>query len=141
MKAYAARRPEPAEGAPGTADPARQQAGAGAAYLRRRRDQLAAQKNDRREMLANTEAIHAELTRHAAGARLHPPQAPQLTGERAVMILNAAYLLDDERGEDFAAAVAALARRYPSVRLELTGPWPPYSFAGNGQREVLSERA
>jgi Gas vesicle synthesis protein GvpL/GvpF len=135
VKAYAARRPEPAGGAPGTAAPARPQAGAGAAYLRRRRDQLTTQKNERREMLANTEAIHAELSRYAAGARLHPPQAPELTGEKAVMILNAAYLLDDERGEDFAALVAALADRYPGVRLELTGPWPPYSFAGNGQAE------
>jgi hypothetical protein len=46
------------------------------------------------------------------------------------MILNAAYLLDDERGDEFAAAVADLGREHPGVRLELTGPWPPYSFAG-----------
>jgi hypothetical protein len=141
VKVYAAPRPEPAQSAPGAADSARPQAGAGTAYLRRRRDQLAAQKNDRREMLADTEAIHAELSRSAAGARLHPPQAPQLTGEKAVMILNASYLLDDDRGEDFAALVATLAGRYPGVRLELTGPWPPYSFAGNGQGEARSERA
>jgi hypothetical protein len=76
--------------------------------------------------------IHAELSRHAAEARLHPPQAPQLTGSKAPMILNAAYLLDTGRGEDFAAAVAALAGQHPGLRLELTGPWPPYSFAGTG---------
>jgi hypothetical protein len=49
------------------------------------------------------------------------------------MILNAAYLLDSARREDFAAAVTALAGRHPGVRLELTGPWPPYSFAGAGE--------
>lgn len=140
VKVYATRRPEPGDTAAGAGAPAGPDTGAGAAYLRRRRNQLTAQKNDRREMLADTEAIHAELTRHAAGARLHPPQAPQLTGEKAVMMLNAAYLLADERGEDFAAIVAGLAQRYPSVRLELTGPWPPYSFAGNGQREGRNER-
>ena len=106
--------------------------GAGAAYLRRRRDQLAAQKNARRETLASAETIHAELSRYAAETRLHPLQAPQLTGSKAPMILNAAYLLDRGRGEDFAAAVAALAGQHPGLRLELTGPWPPYSFAGTG---------
>jgi hypothetical protein len=105
--------------------------------LRRRRDQLAAQKSARRESLASAEIVHAELARHAAQARLHPPQAPQLTGSKAPMILNASYLLDDGRGEAFAAVVAALAEQQPGVRLELTGPWPPYSFAGAGEREEL----
>src|SRR5262249_2577464 len=49
---------------------------------------------------------------------------------KAHMVLNASYLLDDQRADDFAAAVAALAEQHPGVRLELTGPWPPYSFAG-----------
>lgn len=31
--------------------------------------------------------------------------------------------------EDFRSAVAALSERYPELRLVLTGPWPPYSFA------------
>src|SRR5207247_7491191 len=104
----------------------------------RRRDQLASQKNARRETLASAEIIHAELSRRATATRVHPPQAPQLTGSKAPMILNAAYLLDDERGEDFATVVAALGEQHPGVRLELTGPWPPYSFAGTGEREELS---
>ena len=140
-KAYAAGRSEPAAATPDTGKPAQRGAGAGAAYLQRRRDQLTAQKSASRHMMANAEAIHAELSRFAAGARLHPPQAPELTGNKARMILNAAYLLDDERGQDFAALVTALARRYPDVRLELTGPWPPYSFAGGAEREDVSERA
>ena len=140
VKAYAAGRPEPQDASPGAEAPARPESGAGAAYLRRRRDQLTAQRNSRRDMLANAETIHAELSEHAVGARLHPPQAPQLTGNKAMMILNAAYLLDDERAEDFASVVAALAERYPSVELKLTGPWPPYSFAGDGEPEGVSER-
>lgn len=141
VKAYAAARPEPQDASPGAEAPTSQGTGAGAAYLQRRRGQLTAQKNSRRQMLANAETIHAELSEHAVGARLHPPQAPQLTGSKALMILNAAYLLDDERGEDFASVVAALAERYPSVELELTGPWPPYSFAADGDPEDISERA
>ena len=63
-------------------------------------------------------------------AWLHPPQSPQLAGHSAQMILNAAYLVADEREGDFAAAVADLAGGNPAVRIEITGPWPPYSFAG-----------
>jgi hypothetical protein len=139
VKAYVARQSEPGGGAAepstGSGSPS---TGAGAAYLRRRRDELASQKNARRETLASAEIIHAELSRHAAGTRVHPPQAPQLTGSKAPMILNAAYLLADEHGEDFAAVVTALGEQHPGVRLELTGPWPPYSFAGTGEREELS---
>lgn len=142
VKAYAsAGRSEPQDPPPGAEALAGQETGVGAAYLQRRRGQLDAQKNARRQMLASAETIHAELSEHAAGTRLHPPQAPQLTGNKALMVLNAAYLLDDERAEDFAAVVAALAERYPSVELELTGPWPPYSFAADAEREGVSEHA
>jgi hypothetical protein len=110
-------------------------AGAGAAYLQRRRSELSAGKDARQAAVQSAQQVHYELSGLAAESRLHAPQAPQLTGIREPMILNAAYLLADERGDDFAAAVSALAERHPGVRLELTGPWPPYSFAGpeNGE--------
>jgi hypothetical protein len=62
-------------------------------------------------------------------AQLRAPQSPQLAGQAGQMILNGAYLVDDGRSADFAAAVRDLADRHPAVRIELTGPWPPYSFA------------
>jgi len=141
VKAYAIRRSEPQDASADAEPPASPETGAGAAYLQRRRGQLAAQKDARRQMLADAEAIHADLSAHAVETRLHPPQAPQLTGTKALMVLNAAYLLDDERGEEFASVVAALAERYPSIKLELTGPWPPYSFAADVDREGVSEHA
>jgi Gas vesicle synthesis protein GvpL/GvpF len=135
VKAYAvqdARAPAGADaGAPASAE-----GGAGAAYLRRRQNQLATQRNTRRAAAASAETIHAGLCGLAAGSRLYPPQPPQLTGSRAQMMLNAAYLVDEERSRDFAAAVTSLARQHPGVRLELTGPWPPYSFAGAAEDEV-----
>jgi Gas vesicle synthesis protein GvpL/GvpF len=132
VKAYAVQ-PSERSAATGGTGSASQAAGAGTAYLRRRRDQLTAQKDARRETLANVEIIHGELSRYAAESRLHPPQAPQLSGSTELMILNAAYLLDDERAEGFAALAATLGEHYPAVRLELTGPWPPYSFAGTAE--------
>ena len=132
VKAYADRQPEASDDSAATAGASGPGGGAGAAYLQRRRNQLTAQKNARRETLAGAEMIHAELSRYADETRVHTPQAPQLTGIKAPMILNAAYLLDSAQGEDFAAAVAALAEQHPGLRLELTGPWPPYSFASTG---------
>ena len=138
VKVYADRQPEPSNEPAVTAVPSGPGGGAGAAYLRRRRDQLAAQKNTRQETLASAEMVHTELSEYAAETRLHPPQAPQLTGSKAPMILNAAYLLDSERAEEFGSAVTALAGRYPGLRLELTGPWPPYSFTGTGEEGGLA---
>jgi len=40
-----------------------------------------------------------------------------------------AYLVDDERAEDFRATVVRLADLRHEIRLQLTGPWAPYSFA------------
>lgn len=132
VKAYAARPPEPG-GTPAPAprsEGAGSAAGRGAAYLQRRRDQLSAHKNARSEAVASAQTVHDTLSRLAVETRLHPPQAAQLSGNKAHMVLNAAYLLEDQRADDFAAAVATLVEQHPGVRLELTGPWPPYSFAG-----------
>ena len=103
---------------------------AGAAYLRRRRDQLSAASDAKRLATASTRDVHGKLSGLADDSRLHTPQAPQLTGGRKPMLLNAAYLLDESASDMFAIAVATLARQHLDIRLELTGPWPPYSFAG-----------
>ena len=50
------------------------------------------------------------------------------------MILNASYLVADEHGETFATLVADLRARADGLDLELTGPWPAYSFVGDGGR-------
>jgi hypothetical protein len=107
-------------------DPA---AGPGAAYLQRRRAQFTAHADARREAAASAQVIHAGLCRLAVSARLYPPQAPGLAGQPVPMVLNAAYLVADERSEEFTAAVTNLAGGHRSVQLALTGPWPAYSFA------------
>jgi len=104
--------------------------GAGMAYLKRRREELTARREGERDAVAGARAVHAGLAGLAAGARLHAPQSPQLSGARTPMLLNAAYLLDSSDGTGFAAAVASVADAHPELRLELTGPWPPYSFTG-----------
>ena len=110
--------------------------GAGLAYLRRRRSQLTATRESARSAVAGAAAVHAELARQSSETRLHPPQAPSLSGSRLTMVLNGAYLLDagGETGKRFAAAVAEMASAHPELRMELTGPWPPYSFTGEDKQ-------
>ncbi|WP_055552144.1 GvpL/GvpF family gas vesicle protein [Streptomyces sp. NBRC 110028] len=50
-------------------------------------------------------------------------------GEYGENIANDAYLVPVDRAEDFRARVLAAAEGRPGVRVEVTGPWAPYSFA------------
>jgi hypothetical protein len=103
--------------------------GSGADYLRRRRAQLTADEDARRSAASGAQGLHTELCMIAEAAKLHRPQDPQLSGAQTPMIMNATYLVDDRRREHFTAAVNRNATLSHSVKVEVTGPWPPYSFA------------
>ena len=53
-----------------------------------------------------------------------PLRTEQLTG----IVLSAAFLVEQELWKDFASKVDERASRVNDLRLELTGPWPPYDF-------------
>ena len=129
VKAYAI--PEAGQPGAGRHEPAAAEGGAGLAYLKRRKAQLSAQAESQRSAAAGATAVHGHLSGRAAEARLHPPQSPQLSGDKRPMMLNAAYLVDADDGAGFASEVAAAADEHPELDLNLTGPWPPYSFAGD----------
>ncbi|UGQ41460.1 GvpL/GvpF family gas vesicle protein [Rhodococcus aetherivorans] len=104
--------------------------GSGTAYLLRRRAQLSAQESVERDAAARADEIHSRLVRQAAAGRRQAATDPALSGRRDWMVLNGTYLVDDDRADEFAATVEELGKEIPGIRLELTGPWPPYSFAG-----------
>ncbi|WP_432036260.1 GvpL/GvpF family gas vesicle protein [Streptomyces cucumeris] len=122
VKVYAAA-PPPAE--PAAAPTA---AVSGRDYLRRRRAerQASAERWGRSEDGARQ--VHDALCALAEQARLHPPQDGRISGASDRNVLNAAYLLPREESPAFAERVEELARSSAGVRLELTGPWVPYSF-------------
>jgi hypothetical protein len=45
------------------------------------------------------------------------------------MVLNSAFLVDDRRMAEFRQLVTELGGQRPDIQLDLTGPWPPYSFS------------
>jgi hypothetical protein len=100
----------------------------GAEYLRRRRQALRegdAALDDAREVAAE---VDTRATALAAASRSHRLQDATLSGESDPMVLNRAYLVPVERVGDLRDLVASLDD-HPRIRVELTGPWVPYSFA------------
>jgi hypothetical protein len=114
-------------------------AGAGTAYLRKRRAQLTAREESQQAAVREAAVIHTALGGLAEAARRHPPQDRRLSGVDTAMVLNGAYLVETDRTDAFTGLVEALSRRHPAIRLELTGPWPPYSFTGDDDPTVVTE--
>ncbi|WP_242903580.1 GvpL/GvpF family gas vesicle protein [Actinomadura terrae] len=123
VKAYAVPAPVSDGGDAPSAD-----TGSGTAYLRGRQREQRRRADAGRRLAELAGELHAELAGRAVASRHHPAQDARLSGRADVQVLNAAYLLDDDRVEEFRAAVRAAGERVPDLDVEVTGPWPPYSF-------------
>jgi hypothetical protein len=101
--------------------------GSGAAFLRLKKKA----KDERRAVAVRAAravtAAHRALARIARASRVKPP----VDGEAgARLLLDAAYLVADDRRARFRAEVKRRARecRAAGCNLTLTGPWPAYHF-------------
>jgi hypothetical protein len=74
---------------------------------------------------------HARLEEWAAASELLPAQGRELAGYEGEMVLNGAYLVDDDRIERFREVLDELRGQYHETGLsfDLTGPWPAFHFA------------
>ncbi|WP_433127550.1 GvpL/GvpF family gas vesicle protein [Micromonospora sp. CA-240977] len=105
--------------------------GVGTAYLRRRRAQLTAREEHQQVASAAADAVHAALCEVAVLGCRHAPQDRRLSGAPTPMVLNGAYLVDVSALSRFTDLVGSFGDRHPGIRLELTGPWPAYSFVAD----------
>jgi len=113
---------------PGPADaPASAPGRPGTAYLMRKREQRDRAGRITSDAAERAQRLHETLTGHAVDARVYPAQDPRLSGRPEPMVLNAAYLLPAEGERPLRDAAAQFD--LPGLRVELTGPWAPYSFA------------
>jgi hypothetical protein len=126
VKAYVD--PAPA-GEPAAPAPAQEGVGAGRAYLLRRREAGRQQAATAQQDAAAAEELHAALQAVCVAGRRLPPQDRRLTGHSGEMILNGTYLVDDAQVQAFTETVDRLAGQHARVRVQLGGPWPPYSFS------------
>jgi hypothetical protein len=100
-----------------------------AAHLLRRRRQLAAQHEGYCLATAEADRIHAVLLRCAVEGKRRPSTDETPAGKGPWTVLNGSYLVDGDGVDLFMETVTALERSTARIRLEVTGPWPPYSFA------------
>jgi len=100
----------------------------GKAYLQRRRAQHDAQEAVYGQAQQAAEVVGAVAPRYATQHVRHPAQSGALTGP-AENVLNDAYLVPDGYGESFRAALQEAVGQFDGIRVEVTGPWAPYSFA------------
>jgi hypothetical protein len=83
------------------------------------------------------EPLHHELEGLSSDARARWSVSPET-------LLAAAYLVDEDRVEDFRTAVDRAEKESPDVRIFCTGPWPPYNFVdfqadgGGGALDALT---
>ncbi|MFJ5995031.1 GvpL/GvpF family gas vesicle protein [Streptomyces sp. NPDC092370] len=107
-----------------------QKATSGRDYLRQRRMQTRSHEEMWQKAEAFSTRLHEELSAFAEDSRLHPPQNPALSKATGRNVLNAAYLVPRAHSEEFVELVDRTKGEVPGMRIELTGPWAAYSFAG-----------
>ena len=103
----------------------------GTAYLMKRKRQLSSQEQAYRVAAAEAERLHAALLKHAVDGKRKPASDPSLSGRNSWTVLNGTYLVARSEVDDFREAVATLQETTTGIELEITGPWPPYSFTGD----------
>jgi hypothetical protein len=74
------------------------------------------------DLAAVASEIARSLRRHAVASV--PLRNEEVTG----MVLSAAYLIEEELWQEFVEAVEDERERHSHVKIELSGPWPPYDF-------------
>ncbi|MCR8573772.1 GvpL/GvpF family gas vesicle protein [Streptomyces sp. Isolate_219] len=131
VKVYADPRATAAEPppAPDGPNPAASPVSPGRAYLQQRRAQRRTQRDAYRAAGALADDVRVRVTALARDRVVHRPQQGELASGAGENIANEAYLVPTDRIREFHRALAGLADGVPGVRVEVTGPWAPYSFA------------
>lgn len=102
----------------------------GAAYLLGKKMEEVVKDDVAARLTQVSETIFQELEKSAYEAKLIKTLPRSLTGNRKEMILNTVYLVEREKGAHFCKQGARLREQYAAMGLDLevSGPWPPYSF-------------
>ena len=102
----------------------------GARYFEQRRLEQGARKQFETWLRGATAAIESRLEKWAVETRRLELLGREATGKATDMVLNRALLVPSSSADGLRDRIGALARERQGqgVSLELTGPWPPYSF-------------
>ncbi|MFI6350709.1 GvpL/GvpF family gas vesicle protein [Streptomyces sp. NPDC050560] len=109
-------------------DPAGPRESPGRAYLRKRQELRRGRRDADRAAGAVAARLPSAVAGLARGRAVHRPQSGALASGPGENVANEAYLVDRRALGAFRDAVAGLAEGARGVRVEVTGPWAPYSF-------------
>ncbi|MER0477981.1 GvpL/GvpF family gas vesicle protein [Streptomyces sp. Edi2] len=132
VKVYADARAAAAAGSPAPAhrpDAAASEVSPGRAYLQQRRAQRRTHRDAYRAAGVVATDVRVRVADMAQDMVAHRPQQGELASGAGENIANEAYLVPTDRVGEFHRALKGLADGVPGVRVEITGPWAPYSFA------------
>lgn len=96
-------------------------------FERKKQERLTAELRERKINDARGQVYEA-LGGHSAEIRINRLLPPEANGIKEEMILNAAFLVDNEKAGAFIDEVEILKEEHPALEIECTGPWPPYNF-------------
>ena len=84
-----------------------------------------------KEVNNTVEALFESLKKEAVDSKKGKILERELTGRRAPMVFNAAYLIPEEKIEDFKKETEKLNQdiQVKGFHLEYSGPWPAYNFS------------
>jgi hypothetical protein len=102
----------------------------GAAYLLGRKMEEELKENALTRLAEVSETIFRKLGKAAYEGKLNETMPQKLTGKKKEMILNTVYLVEREKVATFCKQGKRLMEHYRvmGLDLEVSGPWPPYSF-------------
>ncbi len=125
VKLYVDATPEPAPPAASTPEPA---LSPGRAYLSHRRAERHSREEADRAAVRAAERIEATARAHAVERARHRIQEGELATGPGVNVANDAYLVPAAHGDAFRTEAMRSTDGLTGVRVDVTGPWAPYSF-------------
>ena len=106
----------------------------GRAYFLEQQLRLEVQSATEETLLTLAQTVFDRLSRCAVAGQMNPlDSAADPTGE--VEILRASFLVSRGGADGFKDEVRACADTSAALRCDFSGPWPPYSFAGQDGEE------
>lgn len=102
----------------------------GVAYFMQRQIDDTVSKEADKAIENYTESFFEGLKRYAVAGTKGKILEKELTGKSLPMVLNAIFLVSEEKLEDFIKEIDKLNRDYKpkGFNFEYSGPWPPYNF-------------
>ncbi|MFD9426142.1 MULTISPECIES: GvpL/GvpF family gas vesicle protein [unclassified Streptomyces] len=103
-------------------------------YMNRLRSRRNLREVHRENALAASEQVDRVVREMAVDSVRRRPHGPEVTGKDRIQVLNAAYLIAENRSGELAAAIGLLrdSADFNGTEIDVSGPWAPYSFTDGG---------